>query len=72
MLPRGSASPRAAMAEFRLTDRARADLIDIYEFTDRKFGSYQADAYYAGLVRTCIRLSTFPLSVTPDLLHRPA
>jgi len=25
------------MAEFRLTDRARADLIDIYDFTEDKF-----------------------------------
>ncbi len=36
------------MAEYRLANRARADLIDIYDFTESKFGAYQADAYYAG------------------------
>ena len=36
---------RAAMAEYRLTQRARADLIDIYDFTEGKFGAYQAEAY---------------------------
>jgi plasmid stabilization system protein ParE len=40
------------MAEFRLTERARADLIDIYDVTESKFGAYQADAYYSGLVRS--------------------
>jgi plasmid stabilization system protein ParE len=37
------------MAEYRLTEGARADLINIYDFTESKFGSYQADGYYAGL-----------------------
>jgi toxin ParE1/3/4 len=40
------------MAEYRLTQRARADLIDIYDFTEGKFGAYQAEAYHAGLVRS--------------------
>ena len=44
LLPPGSELPRVAMSEFRLTKRARADLIDIYEFTERKFGAYQAEA----------------------------
>jgi toxin ParE1/3/4 len=48
------------MAEYRLTDRARADLIDIYDFTDNRFGAYQADAYYAGLIRTFGLLADFP------------
>jgi toxin ParE1/3/4 len=48
------------MAEYRLTDRARADLIDIYDFTESRFGEYQADAYYAGLVRSCGLLADFP------------
>ena len=48
------------MAEYRLTDRARADLIDIYDFTESKFGAYQADAYYAGLIRSCGLLADFP------------
>jgi toxin ParE1/3/4 len=48
------------MAEFRLTDRARADLIDIYDFTESKFGAYQADAYYSGLIRSFGLLADFP------------
>jgi hypothetical protein len=40
------------MAEYRLTQRARADLIDIYDFTEGKFGAYQAEAYHTGLVRS--------------------
>jgi plasmid stabilization system protein ParE len=48
------------MAEYRLTDRARADLIDIYDFTENRFGAYQADAYYAGLIRTFGLLADFP------------
>jgi toxin ParE1/3/4 len=48
------------MAKYRLTDRARADLIDIYDFTENKFGAYQADAYYAGLIRTFGLLADFP------------
>jgi toxin ParE1/3/4 len=58
--PPGSELPRVAMAEYRLTDRARADLIDIYDFTESKFGAYQADAYYAGLVRSFGLLADFP------------
>jgi toxin ParE1/3/4 len=48
------------MAEFRLTDRARADLIDIHDFPESRFGTYQADAYYAGLIRSCGLLADFP------------
>ena len=48
------------MAEFRLTDRARADLIDIYDFTESSFGAYQADAYYSGLIRSFGLLADFP------------
>jgi plasmid stabilization system protein ParE len=49
------------MAEYRISDRARADLIDIYDFTESRFGAYQADAYYAGLVRSFGLLADFPL-----------
>lgn len=48
------------MAEYRLTDRARADLVEIYDFTEDKFGAYQAEAYYAGLIRTFGLLADFP------------
>jgi toxin ParE1/3/4 len=57
----GNGSPRVAMADYRLTERARADLIGIYDFTESKFGSYQADAYYAGLIRSFGLLADFPL-----------
>jgi toxin ParE1/3/4 len=49
------------MAEYRLTERARADLIDIYDFTEGKFGAYQAEACHAGLVRSFGPLADFPL-----------
>ena len=40
------------MPEHRLSERTRADLIDIYDFTESRFGKYQAEAYYAGLIRS--------------------
>ena len=49
------------MAEYRLSRRAQGDLIDIYDFTESRFGAYQADAYHAGLVRTFGLLADFPL-----------
>src|SRR5438093_6597059 len=58
--PPGRELPHAAMAKYRLTDRARADLIDIFDFTEEKFGAYQAEAYYAGLIRTFELLADFP------------
>lgn len=48
------------MAEYRLSARARSQLLDIYEFTDATFGRYQADAYHAGLERTFSLLADFP------------
>ncbi len=48
------------MAKYRLTERARSDLIDIYDFTESKFGAYQADAYHAGLIRSFGLLADFP------------
>lgn len=36
------------MADYRLSLRARADLISIYAFTEARFGRYQAEAYHAG------------------------
>jgi toxin ParE1/3/4 len=49
--PRGSELP-LAMAEFRLSVRARSQLLDIFEFAVSTFGQYQAEAYLAGLERT--------------------
>jgi len=48
------------MASFRVSDRARADLVDIYNFTESNFGAYQAEAYHAGLERTFGLLADFP------------
>lgn len=49
------------MAEYRLSERTRADLIDIYDFSESRFGKYQAEAYYAGLIRSFGLLADFPL-----------
>jgi len=43
------------MAEYRLTQRAWVDLIDINDFTEGKFGACQTEAYYVALVRSCWR-----------------
>ena len=48
------------MAEYRLSVRARLQLLDIYEFTTAIFGQYQAEAYHAGLERTFSLLADFP------------
>lgn len=49
------------MAEYRLSVRAAAQILDIYSFTEQAFGSYQAEAYYAGLERTFDLIAHFPL-----------
>ena len=61
MPPLGSGLPNAAMPEHGLSERTRADLIDIYDFTESRFGKYQAEAYYAGLIRFFELLADFPL-----------
>ena len=48
------------MAEYRLSERARLDLIAIYDFTESHFGGYQAEAYIAGLERSFSLLADFP------------
>ena len=53
------------MSSFRLSARARADLLDIYDYTEATFGVYQADAYHAGLERTFGLLADFPLIGQP-------
>jgi toxin ParE1/3/4 len=45
-------APIRVVAEYRLSVGARADLVDIYTFSNANFGRYQADAYFAGLERT--------------------
>jgi toxin ParE1/3/4 len=48
------------MGRYRLTERARSDLVDIYDFTESKFAAYQVDAYYAGPIRSFGLLADFP------------
>ncbi|WP_439398844.1 type II toxin-antitoxin system RelE/ParE family toxin [Bradyrhizobium sp. PMVTL-01] len=60
-MPRANVLLNAAMAEYRLSERTRADLIDIYDFTESRFSKYQAEAYYAGLIRSFGLLADFPL-----------
>jgi toxin ParE1/3/4 len=50
----------AHVAEYRLSLRAHADLLNIYAFSEAKFGRYQAEAYHAGLERTFGLLGDFP------------
>lgn len=49
------------MAEYRLSQRAKAQLLAIYKHTVGAFGPYQADAYYSGLAHTFDLLADFPL-----------
>jgi toxin ParE1/3/4 len=48
------------VAEFRLSARAERDLGAIYDHTSATFGTYQAEAYLAGLERTFDLLAHFP------------
>ncbi|XUM23063.1 type II toxin-antitoxin system RelE/ParE family toxin [Bradyrhizobium oligotrophicum S58] len=59
MQRRGSSS-QTAVAEFKLSARAEADLIEIYQYTEGTYGTYQAEAYVAGLERTFDLLAHFP------------
>jgi toxin ParE1/3/4 len=47
------------VADFRLSERAEHDLIEIYDYTEETFGAYQAEAYHAGLERTFDLLASF-------------
>ena len=49
------------MADFRLSQRARDDLIDIYFDGAEKFGRYQAEAYFSGLERSFGLIADFPM-----------
>jgi toxin ParE1/3/4 len=48
------------VTSFRLSERARTDLVAIYERTAATFGEYQADAYHSGLERSFGLLADFP------------
>ena len=53
------------MADFRLSERAERDLIEIYDYTEETFGAYQAEAYHAGLEHTFDLLANVPLIGRP-------
>lgn len=48
------------MPDYRISVRARAQLIDIYAFTVERFGAYQAEAYHGGFERTFDLIANFP------------
>ena len=47
------------MAEFRLSRRAEEKLVEIYAYSELKFGRYQTDAYAAGMERSFGLLADF-------------
>ena len=48
------------MSEFRLSKRATVRLGEIYQFSEDRFGRYQAEAYLAGFKRNFGLLAEFP------------
>ena len=48
------------MPPYKLSKRAQAKLLDIYERSYEMFGEYQADAYQAGFEKTFELLAMFP------------
>jgi toxin ParE1/3/4 len=57
------------MGDYRLSPQACNQIRDIGRFTKRRFGSYQAKAYHAGLERTFRLLADFPkMGVAADEL----
>ena len=55
------AKNKGTLNSFRLSERAKSDLIAIYIDSVARFGNYQAEAYYAGLDRIFGLLADFPL-----------
>jgi toxin ParE1/3/4 len=61
------------MADYRLSERASAQIFDIYQFTEECFGAYQAKAYHSGLEHSFLLVADFPLigmsvaNLFPDL-----
>jgi toxin ParE1/3/4 len=48
------------VAEYRISVRARANILDIYRYGDETFGRYEAEAYSAGLEKSFGLLADFP------------
>lgn len=55
--PRRGPEQTRAVGEYRISVRARQDLLDIYEFSEAIFGRRQTELYLAGLERTFQRLA---------------
>lgn len=50
---------------YALSETAETQILEIYAYTARTFGVYQAEAYHAGLIHTFELLAGFPL-MGPD------
>lgn len=48
------------MRKYKLSARARAQLVDLYELSCAAFGAYPAEAYHAGLAHTFELIADFP------------
>lgn len=48
------------MAEYRISERARQRLIEIYAYTVSNYGPLQADAYHAGFEKTFELIANYP------------
>ena len=59
------------MAKYELTDQATAELLAVYEYSEATFGTYQAEAYLAGLDHTFSLLADFPRIGLPADELRP-
>jgi toxin ParE1/3/4 len=59
------------VARYELSDEATDELFAIYEYSENKFGTYQAEAYHAGLVHTFELLADFPRIGLPADELRP-
>lgn len=59
------------MSRYRIAAAARLRLLEIYDYSRRTFGEYQAEAYQAGIGRTFGLLADFPKIGTPVDELRP-
>lgn len=48
------------MAKYRLSNRTKIDLIDIWDYTVRTWSVNQAERYYNQIIETCVSLSKDP------------
>ena len=48
------------MAEYKLTNKAVADLSKIWEYTFEVWSEKQADKYYDGLISNCVEIAENP------------